>query len=70
MDMIVKLYVMLILVFAEPIYLTMSVNSIVASSKEAFYAWQYKSSKKLTTLDFQASSSKHGKKDGGERFLF
>ena len=45
----------------------MTVNSVIAASKEAFYAWQYKSSKKLTTLEFQVNANKLGKKDGAER---
>ena len=51
----------------EPSYVTMTANSVIASSKEAFYAWQYKSVKKLTTLELQSNTNKHGKKEGSER---
>ena len=56
-----------VVIFAEPIYVTMTVNHVIVSSKEAFYAWQYKSSKKLTTLELQKSTTKLGKKEGSER---
>jgi len=51
----------------EPFYVVMTTNSVIASSKEAFYVWQYKSSKKLTTLEFQSTVNRLGKKDGTER---
>ncbi|XP_065063167.1 WD repeat-containing protein 35-like [Rhopilema esculentum] len=51
----------------EPVYVTMTVNSIIASSKEAFYAWQYKSVKKLTTLELQSGTNKLGRREGSER---
>ena len=50
--------------------MVMTTNSVIASSKEAFYVWQYKSSKKLTTLEFQSTVNRLGKKDGTERSHF
>ena len=60
----------LLSLYPEPSYVTMTANSVIASSKEAFYAWQYKSVKKLTTLELQSNTNKHGKKEGAERSQF
>eukprot|EP00794_Sanderia_malayensis_P012081 gene12081-13325_t len=51
----------------EPIYVAMTASHVIASSKEAFYAWQYKSSKKLTTLELQQNPAKQGRKEGSEK---
>lgn len=35
----------------DPVYLTMTKTHIVAASREAFYTWQFKNPKKLSTLE-------------------
>ncbi|KAK3088211.1 hypothetical protein FSP39_016191 [Pinctada imbricata] len=35
----------------DPVYLTMTKTHILCASKEAFYTWQFKNPKKLTTLE-------------------
>ena len=46
----------------DPVYLTMTKTHIVAASKEAFYTWQFKNPKKLSTLEVAGR-----RKTGSER---
>ncbi|XP_031567757.1 WD repeat-containing protein 35-like isoform X2 [Actinia tenebrosa] len=50
----------------EPQFIAMTRSYVVASSKEAFYTWQYRSPKKLTSHEIQASSRR---KDVRERMF-
>ena len=50
----------------EPLCVAMSRSHVIASSKEAFYTWQYRSPKKLTALELQTPSIR---KDVRERFV-
>ncbi|XP_077990221.1 WD repeat-containing protein 35-like isoform X1 [Glandiceps talaboti] len=49
----------------DPIYVTMTRTHVIASSKEAFYSWQFKTPKKLTAMEVNQAMPK--KKDGRER---
>ena len=49
----------------EPLFIAMTRTHVIAASKEAFFAWQYKSPKKLTALELQSPR----KKDIRERYL-
>ena len=53
-----------LIVLPEPLFIAMTRSHVVASSKEAFYAWQYRNPKKLTALELQSPSRK---KDVRER---
>ncbi|WAR17526.1 WDR35-like protein [Mya arenaria] len=46
----------------DPVYLTMTRTHIVAASREAFYTWQFKNPKKLSTLEVAGR-----RKTGSER---
>lgn len=46
----------------DPVYFTMTKTHIVAASKEAFYTWQFKNPKKLSTLEVAGR-----RKTGAER---
>ena len=48
----------------EPLFVAMTRSHVIASSKEAFYSWQYRSPKKLTALELQTHSKR---KDVRER---
>ena len=48
----------------EPLFVAMTRSHVIASSKEAFYSWQYRSPKKLTALEMQTHSKR---KDVRER---
>jgi len=50
----------------EPLYVAMTRSHVIASSKEAFYSWQYRSPKKLTALELQTHSKR---KDVRERLV-
>ena len=41
----------MILAEMDPVYLTMTKTHIIAASREAFYTWQFKNPKKLSTLE-------------------
>ncbi|XP_064652091.1 WD repeat-containing protein 35-like [Lineus longissimus] len=47
----------------DPVYLTMTKTHIVASSKEAFYTWQFKNPKKLAAMEIS------GKRKAGQERL-
>ena len=47
----------------DPVYLSMTKTHIVAASKEAFYTWQFKNPKKLSTLEVAGR-----RKTGAERY--
>ena len=49
----------------DPVYLTMTKTHIVAASKEAFYTWQFKNPKKLSTLEVAGR-----RKTGSERYIW
>ena len=49
----------------EPLFVAMTRSHVIASSKEAFYSWQYRSPKKLTALELQTHSKR---KDVRERW--
>lgn len=42
----------------EPLFVAMSRSHVIASSREAFYSWQYRSPKKLTALELQTHTKK------------
>ncbi len=46
--------------------MAMTRSHVIASSKEAFYSWQYRSPKKLTALELQTHSKR---KDVRERLV-
>ncbi|XP_053382408.1 WD repeat-containing protein 35-like isoform X3 [Mercenaria mercenaria] len=46
----------------DPVYLTMTKTHIIAASREAFYTWQFKNPKKLSTLEVAGR-----RKTGAER---
>lgn len=50
--------------FTEPLFVAMTKSYVIAASKEAFYTWQYRSPKKLTSHEIQASR----RKDVRERY--
>ena len=50
----------------EPLFVAMTRSHVIASSKEAFYSWQYRSPKKLTALELQTHSKR---KDVRERLV-
>ena len=51
----------------EPLFVAMTRSHVIASSKEAFYSWQYRSPKKLTALELQTHSKR---KDVRERLVW
>ena len=53
--------------FIEPLFVAMTRSHVIASSREAFYSWQYRSPKKLTALELQTHSKR---KDIRERLVF
>ena len=52
--------------FIEPLFVAMTRSHVIASSREAFYSWQYRSPKKLTALELQTHSKR---KDIRERLV-
>lgn len=40
----------------EPLFVTMTKTSVIAASKEAFVSWQYRSPKKLTSLEMNSNA--------------
>lgn len=50
----------------EPLFVAMTRSHVIASSREAFYSWQYRSPKKLTALELQTHSKR---KDIRERMF-
>ncbi|RMX47135.1 hypothetical protein pdam_00018680 [Pocillopora damicornis] len=42
----------------EPLFVAMTRSHVIASSKEAFYSWQYRSPKKLTALELQTHAKR------------
>ncbi|KAM7428718.1 WD repeat-containing protein 35 [Porites harrisoni] len=42
----------------EPLFVAMTRSHVIASSREAFYSWQYRSPKKLTALELQTHSKR------------
>ena len=53
--------------FIEPLFVAMTRSHVIASSREAFYSWQYRSPKKLTALELQTHSKR---KDIREKLVF
>ncbi|KAI4891828.1 hypothetical protein NFI96_003820 [Prochilodus magdalenae] len=49
----------------DPLFVTMTKTHVIAASKEAFYAWQYRVAKKLTALEINQVSKT--KREGRER---
>lgn len=58
------LFILMIPLFIEPLFVAMTKSYVIAASKEAFYTWQYRSPKKLTSHEIQASR----RKDVRERY--
>lgn len=55
----------MLIVFADPLFVTMTKTHVIAASKEAFYVWQYRVAKKLTALEINKVAKT--RKDGRER---
>ncbi|XP_036431101.1 LOW QUALITY PROTEIN: WD repeat-containing protein 35 [Colossoma macropomum] len=49
----------------DPLFVTMTKTHVIAASKEAFYAWQYRVAKKLTALEINQVAKT--RKEGRER---
>uniref|UniRef100_A0A8B9JMT6 WD repeat-containing protein 35 n=1 Tax=Astyanax mexicanus TaxID=7994 RepID=A0A8B9JMT6_ASTMX len=49
----------------DPLFITMTKTHVIAASKEAFYAWQYRVAKKLTALEINQVAKT--RKEGRER---
>lgn len=53
-------------ILTEPLFVAMTKSYVVAASKEAFYTWQYRSPKKLTSHEMQTTR----RKDVRERYYY